>query len=80
MLCTVLYSFVLHFFVGCDDCCEVSGYSNGLQFSRIQIFLLRMCIDAPASRSNSLSFGFSEDGAGRRQTSEGEKNVALSLL
>ena len=38
-----------------------------------------MCIEAPESATHSLSCGFVEDGAGRHQTSEGEKNVALSF-
>ena len=37
-----------------------------------------MCIDAPESTPNSLSSGFVADGAGRHQTSVGEKKVALS--
>ena len=38
-----------------------------------------MCIEAPESSTHFLSFGFVEDGAGGHQTSEGEKNVALSF-
>ena len=41
--------------------------------------LLSMCIEAPASTTNSPSSGLVEDGAGGHQTSEGEKNVALSF-
>ena len=40
-------------------------------------FLLSMRIDDSESTTNSLFSGFIEDGAGRRETSEGEKNVAL---
>ena len=36
-----------------------------------------MRIDDSESTTNSLSSGLIEDGAGRHQTSEGEKNVAL---
>ena len=36
-----------------------------------------MRIDDSESTTNSLSSGDTEDGAGRHQTSEGEKNVAL---
>ena len=58
--------------IGCDNRCGVSGYLNGLQFRRVLIF--------PAqSTTNYLSSGFFEDGAGSDQTSEGEKNVLLSL-
>ena len=42
--------------------------------------LFSMCIDAPGSSTNSLSSGFFEDGADNDQTSEGEKNVALSFF
>ena len=40
---------------------------------------LSVCIDAPQSTTNSLSSSFLEDGAGNDRTSEGEKNVVLSL-
>ena len=36
-----------------------------------------MCIDAPESTTNYLSSGFTVDGEGRHQFSEGEKNVVL---
>ena len=36
-----------------------------------------MRIDDSESTTNSLSYGFIEDGAGRHETSEGEKNVAV---
>ena len=36
-----------------------------------------MRIDDSESTTNSLSSGDTEDGAGRHETSEGEKNVAL---
>ena len=62
----------LHFAVSCYDRCRVSGYSK-------QIFPLSMCIEAPESTTNCLSSGFVEDGAVGHQTSEGEKNVALSF-
>ena len=39
-----------------------------------------MCIEAQESTANSRSAGFFEDGAGFTQTSEGEKNVALSFV
>ena len=39
--------------------------------------LLIMCIDAPESTTNSLSYVFIVDGEGRHQFSEGEKNVFL---
>ena len=37
-----------------------------------------MRIDDSESTTNSLSSGDTEDGAGRHQTSEGEKNVPVS--
>ena len=40
-------------------------------------FSLSMCIDAPESATNSLSSDLIVDGAGRHQSNEGEKNVAL---
>ena len=45
----------------------------------LKAFLLSMCIGAPDSTTNDLSSGFFEAGAGNDQTSEGEKNVVLSL-
>ena len=57
--------------VGQHDFVKVS---NSAEFKS---FLLIMCIDAPEATTNSLSSGFIVDGAGRHQTSEGEKNVAL---
>ena len=38
-----------------------------------------MYIETPESTTNSLSSGFVEDGAGRHQTAEGDKYVALSF-
>ena len=46
--------------------------------AELKSFLLSMYIDAPESTANSLSSSFFKDGAGNDQTSEGEKNVALS--
>ena len=43
-------------------------------------FLLSMCIEeAQESTTNDLSCGFVKDGAGKHQTSDGEKNAALSF-
>ena len=47
--------------------------------SEIKSFLLSMCIDALESTTNSLTSGLFEDGAGNDQTSDGEKNVVLSV-
>ena len=38
-----------------------------------------MCTEAPEFTTSVLSSGFVQDGTGRRQTSEGEKSVALSI-
>ena len=43
-------------------------------------FLLGMCMGIPVSTTHFPSSGFIEDGAGRHQTSEGGKNVALCLF
>ena len=51
----------------------------GSSSAELKSFLLSICIDAPESATNSLSSGFFEEGARNDQTSEGEKNVALSL-
>ena len=40
-------------------------------------FLLRMCIEAPESTTNSPSSGVVKDGAGRHQSSESDKNATL---
>ena len=53
---------------------NVVTVSNSAEFKS---FLLIMCIDAPESRTNSLSSGLRVDGAGRHQFSEGEKNAVL---
>ena len=42
-------------------------------------FLLSMCAEAPEFTTSVLSSGFVQDGTGTRQTSEGEKSVALSI-
>ena len=42
--------------------------------------LLIMCIDAPESKTNSLSSGLRVDGAGKHQFSEFEKNAALCFF
>ena len=67
----------LHFSIGCYDRCRTSRRRQSFQFSRIQVLLLIMCIDAPESTTNSLSSGLRVDGAGSHLISEGEKNVAL---
>ena len=55
------------------DACTVFN-SAGLKS-----FLLSMCIDTPEPTTNYLSSGFITDGAGRHQTSVGEKKLASSL-
>ena len=40
-------------------------------------FLLNMCVLAPKSTTNSLSFGFIVDATSKHTSSVGEKNVAL---
>ena len=42
--------------------------------AKFRSFLPSMCTEAPESTTNCLSSGFLEDGAGRHQVSEGEKN------
>ena len=55
-------------------------FSTSFPFQRSSSpFLLIMCIDAPESRTNSLSSGLRIDGAGRHQFSEGVKNAVLSF-
>ena len=53
-----------------------SRFADSAEFKS---FLLIMCIDAPKSTTNSLSFGLIVDGEGRHQFSEGEKNVVLCI-
>ena len=67
----------LHLSIGCYDCRRTSRHRQSIHFSRIQVFLLTMCIDAPESTRNSLSSSFRFDGAGRHLFSGDEKNVAL---
>ena len=66
----------LHFSIGCDDCRRTSRRRQSIHFSRIRLFLLIMCIDAPESTTNSHSSSIRFD-AGRHQFSEGEKNAVL---
>ena len=54
----------LHFSIGCDYRCRVSGYPNSLQFGRVQIF--PMCIDVPEA-TTIFSSSFFENGAGNDQ-------------
>ena len=51
---------------------DVVTVSNSAE---VKSFLLTMCIDAPESTTNSLSYGLIVDVEGRHQFSEGEKNV-----
>ena len=51
--------------------------SNSAKF---RSFLLGRCTDAPESTTNYLSSSFFADGASDDQTSEGDWNVALSLV
>ena len=46
-------------------------------YAEFRSLLLSMCIDALELTINSLSCGSIQDGEGRHQTSEGEKNVAV---
>ena len=66
----------LHFSIGCKNRRRTSRCRQGVHFSKIQTFLLIMCIGAPESASHSRSSGFKND-AGRHLFSEGEKNAAL---
>ena len=69
----------LHFPIGCNNRCWVSGRSNSVHVRWVHIFPAQHVHWGPESTTNSLSSGFVEDGAGRHQTSEGEKNAALSF-
>ena len=69
----------LHFSIGCSDCRRTTRFRQSIHFSRIQVLLLIMCIDAPESTTNSRSSGLGFDGAGRHLFSEGEKNAVLSF-
>ena len=51
----------------------------GFQFSRVQVFLVNVCMLAPESATNSLSSGFIADGACKLHSLVGEKKVALSV-
>ena len=67
----------MHFSIGCYDCRRTSRHRQRIHFSRIQVFLLIICIDALESTTNSRSPGLRFDGASRHQFSEGEKNALL---
>ena len=63
----------LHFSVGSDNLCRVSGYPYRVQFPQSSgLSWSGMCSDAPKSATNPLSSGFIEGGAGKDQTSEGK--------
>ena len=68
----------LHFTIGCENRRRTSRCRHGFPIQRNwNPFLLIMCINAPESTTNSLSFGSRVDGASRHQFSEGEKNAVL---
>ena len=48
-------------------------------WAELRSFLPSMSLDAPESTTEILHSGF-EDGAGKHQSSDGEKNVALCLF
>ena len=67
----------LHFSIGCYDYRRTTRLCQSIHFSRIQVFLLIMCIDAQESTTNFRSSSLRFDGAGKHQFSEGEKNAAF---
>ena len=67
----------LHFSIGCYDCLGLHDFVTVSNSAEFRCFLLIMCIDAPESTTNSLSFGSILDSARKHRSLESEKKVAL---